>query len=178
MLRYYVESDGSVITRELYDRLYNEALPDIGSDKLKYGADALRELMWQMLPGNPVRIWEKDGYIVGLESYNEIFFKGDRYFFYRFPLIGADENESKSWWYNQNQFELSAEHMKSEGFVGLFFWYSPGSPVSNSGKKMVIESPLYDKSTMVDQPSDSYYISHPEIGKWGFCCKFTSEEKQ
>jgi hypothetical protein len=159
--------NGSDFSREVYDRLFEEALPGIGSDRLKHGPEKLKQFMLYMLEGTPVRVWKKDGYIVGIEAYEVAIFNEKKYFKFRFPLVGVDKDGSKAWWYEQT--ELAVDYYRNEGFNGLFIVYSPGSPVSEGGKDLIMSSSHFDHDSIIDQPMSQYAGNNSLFDdKWGF----------
>ena len=107
------------VSRELYDRLYNEAYPKTSLERARLGDTELADGMFNGLALYKTAVYYLDGYPVGVVSYQDFQYNGNLYFFHRYPTYGTDENGSRAWWYSEEFQRVFSEYVRARNYIGV-----------------------------------------------------------
>lgn len=123
--------------RATYDRLFQDALPQVSVERKRLGEDGLREGMWQGLtdPQNKIYQMEVDGYVTAYICYRDFTYMGQPYRWLQHPTVGCDVNGSKAWYYSE-EFKAAEQAFDAEqGHAGVLTLYNEGTPAALSMEK-------------------------------------------
>lgn len=135
------------LSREDFDRLFNEATAKIDIEKIRLGGEsALREALWskyvQVDPQTGEPFYQTgvykldDGYIVGAWCGCKRFAGDDGLYWYHFaqPTWGQDRNGSRSWFYDEDTRKMFRQFVIDQGCVGALAIHNPDSPAATAIK--------------------------------------------
>lgn len=133
--------------RETFDRLFDEAWPKISAERQRVGDRNLRESLWKGLHYGECYMYVIDGYVVGCGSGEAIYIDGEKWFWFRTPTLGSDQNGSKAWFYSEDMQRVPAEVRKASGYVGSIVVANTESPA-----KAAVESSYGSFNAYMDRP--------------------------
>ena len=143
------------IDRETFDRLYDEAYPYTGAERERVGNDELKEDLWKLHndPDKTPLTYFKDNYVVGCASVSLIPYEEKQFLLQRYVLIGADNNNSRAWFYSP-EFKAEVDNIITAlNGVGLLVVRSNTSPVGIASKN-ILPFELTLSKEIQDNPQD------------------------
>lgn len=129
------------VPRALYDRIFSEALPYIGHERLRLGEDLLRESMWDALNHHESNIYYKDGYPVGCASWHSMPFDNTQYQFHVAPTYGSDKDGSKDWFFSPEYLQACYDSLKKLELDGVILFFNEGSPAATAAYHVFSANP-------------------------------------
>lgn len=151
------------IDYNLLERLFQEAYPYISEERKRMGDNELRSALLDDLQDYPIIRYDVDGYTVGICSYSEMPYNGQRYFYHRHPLYGCDASGSKSWWFSEEFQQKNSEYVSSEGFAGMISLFNPAS---RAGQAVLRHFGTFDKyysrPIIIDNPEEIGFKLKPD----------------
>lgn len=120
----------SPIDREVYDRLFQEALPYISEERLRVGEEELRESMWRNLKAHETteRMYIQDGEVVGVSCVRPLGLPdGSTGMWYMHPTYGQTSLGSRAFFYSEDFQKVGKNWMDANGYDKVIVIHNPGS---------------------------------------------------
>ena len=133
-MAFVINADDGV-TREEFDRLYNECFSYISVERQRLG-DETQEKLWETLTQENVivRRYELDGYLVGcsaIVSLNVTWEDHEEtWMWYLQPTYGQTQSGSRSWFYSEDFQKIGRQWMDDMGFDKVMAIHNPTSPAA------------------------------------------------
>lgn len=118
------------IDRDVYNRLFQEALPYISEERIRVGETELRESMWQNLKAHDTteRTYVQDGEVVGVSCIRKIgLLDGSAGLWYMHPTYGQTSLGSRAFFYSEDFQKVSKNWMDENGYDKIIVIHNPGS---------------------------------------------------
>lgn len=120
--------------RDIYDRLFVEALPLISAERLRLGEENLREGMWDGLtdPSNKIYQVTVDGHVTMYICYKDYTYNEEAYRLLMHPTVGCDANGSKAWYYSEEFKQAEQAFDAAQNHAGIITLFNPNTPAALS----------------------------------------------
>lgn len=133
-MAFYIDGTRTV-TREEFDRLYDQAFDYISIERQRLGSKS-RDVLWDtlQLEDTQTRRYMLDDYLVGCSAITRLPMlwedQEEVWMWYRQPTYGETQSGSRSWWYSEDFQKVGREWMDAEGYDKVMVIHNPNSPAA------------------------------------------------